>query len=387
MGFLLNPYVLGAGGAYSLSAAPGALVLGGGAATLTPSQRVLAAAPGALVLGGGVATLTYSGNFSLSAAPGALVLGAGAATLTYSGASSPHRYWRIYVTDTDGGDGYTEIAEIEMAESTLGQNVCTGGTAIASSYFGGNTPDKAFDGSYSIDPGWIGSSASFPQWIGYDFGAGNDKDIQAVNITCPNSGYTGRSPKTFDVQWSDDGSSWTTAWSVSSSTGWSTNEFRRFNDPGASAPSYSGSPWGSHSYWRIHCAQPDGGTLSAGEIEFRATPGGSDQASGGSATASSEYGGGYEASKAFDNNGSTLWSAGPSDTERWIRYDFASAVSMGQVAITARNDLGSGASTPSVFAVQYADSTSGPWTTAWFVNGSTGWGIAETRTFTDPAYI
>ena len=224
MTFLLNPFIYGGGGGggYTLAAGTGALALTGGGATLKRGLRMIAA-PGALSLTGGAATLTYVSGYWMTAGTGALVLAGGAATLSYI---SPRRYWRINVTAFNGGTVLT-IHEITMAESIGGSNVATGGTASASSTFGGAVASRAFDGNSSTE--WSSSSSSMPQWIAYDLGAGVKKHVVSVSITCPGSGFTNRAPKDFDIQYSDDGSSWTTYWSVTNQTGWTASQTRTFN--------------------------------------------------------------------------------------------------------------------------------------------------------------
>jgi hypothetical protein len=46
----------------------------------------------------------------------------------------------------------------------------------------------------------------------------------------------------------------------------------------------------------------------------------------GVASASTIYGSGYEAYRAFDDNTSTFWSAAASDTNKWVKYDFGKTV-------------------------------------------------------------
>lgn len=293
------------------------------------------------------------------------------------------RYWRLRITAVNGGDGYTEIHGIEFFSALYGPNVANGGTAFAGSNFGSSVPSRVFDSDYSTE--WIGSTASLPQTIGYDFGAGNEQAICAVGVLGPGVGYTGRAPTAFDVQYSSDNTNWTTAWSVSGSTGWGTLEYRRFKHPDATAKFYRGSPWGAHTYWRCHAMLAEAGLPSVAEIAYRATIGGANQSIGATAYASTEFDAGYVAANAIDGNPATAWSAENSDGNRWHMCGFAAPVKVGELAITARADSGSTAF--GTFSIQFADSIGGPWTTAWQEKGITGWTAGLTRTFTDPAYL
>lgn len=307
-----------------------------------------------------------------------------------------HRYWRIHST-ANGGATHTTIVELEMYEAEFGPNVCGSGTASASSFVSAATPytaDRAFDGSLQdrVAPGsaqqdmWVGQTNN--EWLAYDFGVGNAKSIVAIGMhgqTSPPS----EMPTTFSVDYSDDGSTWTTAWSETSIS-WAGREFKRFVNP-ATSTSYSGSPWGAHVYWRliIQSAQDNTTSPALAEIEMRATPSGSDQCSGGTASASSSFSGSFPASNAFDNNVSTLWSAGNTvdgQNAPWLQYQFASAVHVAELVLTGRND-GFAQTSPIAFALQYADASTGPWTTALAGNSLPTWSVGESRTYTDPNYI
>ncbi len=55
-------------------------------------------------------------------------------------------------------------------------NVAIGGTATASSIYGSNFPNTAFDND-TITQGWGSSSGGVPAWLEYDFGTGNSKTL------------------------------------------------------------------------------------------------------------------------------------------------------------------------------------------------------------------
>lgn len=115
-----------------------------------------------------------------------------------------HRYWRMNITTNRGG-GFLAIAEMELRTTFGGADVTGSGTAIASGSNGGaEVPASAFDNNTGTNWAVAGSAA----WIGYDFGAGNDKDIREIKINMPSSG-TSNFPKDFSLDWSDDGSVWT----------------------------------------------------------------------------------------------------------------------------------------------------------------------------------
>jgi hypothetical protein len=128
-----------------------------------------------------------------------------------------HRYWRFNVTDATHGT-HVDVRDIAMRILLGGSDVTGSGTASASAEAGGFEASKAFD--HPDDPTtWYFNRVSnpLPQWIKYDFGAGNDKDIIEYTLRPWSSPEM---IKSWDFQWSDDNSAWTTAHTVTGAT-WS----------------------------------------------------------------------------------------------------------------------------------------------------------------------
>jgi hypothetical protein len=120
---------------------------------------------------------------------------------------------------------------------------------------------------------------------------------------------------------------------------------------------------GPSSKWRINILTTRAlSNQGAAEIEMRATVGGADQCSGGSALASATVGGpGNEPDKAFDNNSTTFWNSGSTTLPAWIEYDFPANVDVRQLGY-----LSSGLSaTPTSLNVQYYDIATSSWVTYW----------------------
>ncbi len=97
-------------------------------------------------------------------------------------------------------------------------DLCTGGTASASSVFMGNIAAHAFDNDFGPGSGagngtqWSSNNGSFPEWIRYDFGSG--KTIKQLRFyTCYDDLYK---PFTWQFQGSNNGSAWTNIHTVSS---------------------------------------------------------------------------------------------------------------------------------------------------------------------------
>ena len=105
-----------------------------------------------------------------------------------------HRYWRIR---SPTADPYG-LSEVEMRTVTGGPDVTTGGTAIASAFYtggGGFPPSNAFDNNNATL--WTTFTVARPvggHWIGYDFGAGNEKDILEFTLRSRSDGFANEAP-------------------------------------------------------------------------------------------------------------------------------------------------------------------------------------------------
>lgn len=93
----------------------------------------------------------------------------------------------------------------------------------------------------------------------------------------------------------------------------------------------------AYTSWRLNIsASQAGGNIAIGEIEMRATPGGADQCTGGTAIKSVEQSG-LPATNAFDNNAANAW-ASSNTIPAWIGYTFAAPVDVAELAVTSWDD-------------------------------------------------
>lgn len=138
------------------------------------------------------------------------------------------RYWRIFITETrtTSANFFASIAEIEMRATPGGADQTGSGTAYASSETA-NTASQAFDNNPSTR--WASASGeSAPQWIGYDFGSA--VSVAQVTIQAGSgAGIPDRAPRSFEVQYSADGSTWETAASFSNESEWTAGEVRAYS--------------------------------------------------------------------------------------------------------------------------------------------------------------
>lgn len=177
-------------------------------------------------------------------------------------AIDPHRYWRVYIAGPMSGT-FLGATEIEMRGTYDGPDQTGSGIALGSSqYNAGYAPSKAFDNSY-IDSGgspadiWVAGASLFPAWIGYDFGAGNEVDVVEVLYTGRETTRVAQSPGNAIIQWSDNGTNWTTSWTPGAQTTWSGTEQRIWSKP---IPLV----YDAYTYYRMLVTAVNGGSLVSG---------------------------------------------------------------------------------------------------------------------------
>jgi hypothetical protein len=137
-----------------------------------------------------------------------------------------HTYWRLYITENNGDTSYTSVNELEFRGSIGGADLCTGGAPISGPYFSSLPPSNAFDDNVST---YLVLTNPLPNYIGYQFAS--PVQVVQIAITATHSGEAARGPKTIAVQYSDDGTTWTTLTTLPPQTVWGTEETRVFNLP------------------------------------------------------------------------------------------------------------------------------------------------------------
>jgi hypothetical protein len=131
--------------------------------------------------------------------------------------------------------------------------------------------------------------------------------------------------------------------------------------------------------WRVYCTatQVAGSWFSLAEIEMRASVGGADQCTGGTASASGT-GNSNGPANGFDNSNATIWQSGNGTMPQWIQYTFASLVSVEELMLRSTSSAGD---SPKDFQLQYFDGAA--WQTYMTVTG-TLWNASQSRTFPAP---
>lgn len=129
-----------------------------------------------------------------------------------------HRYWRIYVTDTNYPTPGVSADAVSIAEITwtdfAGLSVPKPGTVVITT---GSQFSSAYSGAkaYDNNPGtfWSGNGPMIPDWIAFDFGVGAAFEFRRVAMKPRTDSLYTQAPRDFQIQYSDNGSVWTTYWS------------------------------------------------------------------------------------------------------------------------------------------------------------------------------
>lgn len=133
----------------------------------------------------------------------------------------PHRYWRMFFPTAAN----TGANAVEMRETIGGPNVAVGGTPSASSQYNSSfSAAAAFDGNASTF--WNNAGNAGNNWLAYDFGAGNAKAISEIVYQYNDAGHA---PPAVQIQFSDDGATWTNYSPVFTVQGTRANSQHRVN--------------------------------------------------------------------------------------------------------------------------------------------------------------
>ncbi|GAA3266149.1 discoidin domain-containing protein [Dactylosporangium vinaceum] len=239
-----------------------------------------------------------------------------------------------------------------LSASAADTLISQGKTATSSSDENAGTPaSAAFDGN-TTGTRWS-SAFTDPQWIRVDLGA--NATISQVKLF-----WEGAYGKSFQIQTSPDGNTWTNVYSTTTGTGGTqtlsvTGSGRYVRMYGtARGTGYGYSLWEFQVFGSFTGTNPTGGPCNTA----------TNAAQGKTADASSTENAGTPASAAVDGNGGTRWSSAASDPQ-WLRVDLGSVQSICQVTINWEAAYGKD------FQIQ-TSTDNAAWTTIKSVTGGTG---------------
>jgi hypothetical protein len=268
-----------------------------------------------------------------------------------------------------------DVSAIEAASTPGGPNVLTGGTASGNAMA---SFANAFDGNNATAAGSSSSDPNYDRrWLAYVLPA----PVALAELRIRPHTIAARSARAFIVHVTYDyGLTWLPVQVYFPGNTWAVGTTRAFVLP--TERQILGSARADARFWRWNQTANNGSTVTrVSEIEFRATVGGPDLCTGGSAFASSQIGGDFDAQEGVggltDNNLTNVWSNG--DVARF-GYAFAAPTNVGEATI--RNWDGA----QPIFrdgtldwSVDFAT-----WNVALTPPAQTGWALFETRAFAVP---
>lgn len=286
--------------------------------------------------------------------------------------TAAHAYWRVRATVIQF-HGNWSLDAIQFRGVIGGPDLAKGGTPLSSGDFAGRPVANAFDGDSTTI--WSSSAGAPPMWIGYQFPA--PVAINEVFLRCIGDGtFYDQAMTSGVVEYSDDGVSWTVAWThtvMDNYTGLFEERVLQRPDPSIAMKKWRIRPTAIQAFSNWTCA----------ELEFRATAGGASLCTGGTPISSSDFSG-RPASNAFDGSGATIWSSntGP---PMYLGYALASPSVVAQIRILAMNDATFYQQSPTAFLLQCCSDVLGrAWVDAKTFSGVTWSGAAQSQLFAYP---
>ncbi|MBF0191722.1 MAG: discoidin domain-containing protein [Magnetococcales bacterium] len=117
-----------------------------------------------------------------------------------------HRHWRLFITESVSDFGNSILlTRLELRSTQGGSSICVGGTATASrnQEYASQAFDDQFGEDYESD--WFAEEETAPLWIAYDLGEDHAAEVVEIRIVTRDP-YG--APRSFSLQYSDDGVDW-----------------------------------------------------------------------------------------------------------------------------------------------------------------------------------
>lgn len=278
-----------------------------------------------------------------------------------------HRYWRVRCTKSQT---FFALTQLQMRDSG-GFDHAPDGTVTASSVYGTPyQPGYAVNGlSYQF---WsTGDGQGGNGWIAVDFGTA--REITSVLMSNLSAS---RYPRAFNVEWSDDGASWSIAWS-----GTMADQAAGYAVSTAAGTTVSAT---GGQRFRIRAdAVPAGGYTEFAEMLFYDQDGRPIVMSRG--ISSSNFSG-YNPSRLFDGDAATQW-ATAKNTEQGAWAGLIAADDRDRTISSVTLTAGPGSEysrSPTNFSIQKSSDGGATWVTLWSVVGATWSSGGQVQTFDLP---
>jgi hypothetical protein len=270
--------------------------------------------------------------------------------------------WRLYVLTT-GGATAVLLNELRLYDDTA-VDLCTGGTASASSEIGGHEAASAFDGNDATYCQTTNSGT--PWWFAYEFASAITPTEYAVTVGQGVSDIA--VPLTWQLQYWDG-----VTWQIADAQ-------TEYTWHGGSTPETHFYGLATKRSWRLRATSCEAGTngIYIAEMQFRIVASGANQATNATRCRADHIGTSSSvALLANDGNPATDWYSGASALpHEWI-YTFAAQTTVVEYVIQASAGFPEGA--PKDFTLDYYDGS--VWVAADTRTGVAAWSAGESRTY------
>lgn len=242
-----------------------------------------------------------------------------------------HRYWRLLFEDGSISAGYVQLVRVaffanyQTNASSAISTLPVDGVGIASSFDSSQyVAQNAFNDDATSWCSKVGES-DIGQWVGFHFNT-PQRIMNASYLGLSPQGST-RIPKTATLQWSDDGTTWTSQYAKQP---YRTGSFRTLmNDP-AKLPVNDNRP---HRFWRVRSYSRIDQYIQYNRVKFMLA--GVEKSVGGTASASTIYGATYPASAAFNDTTSYWCTTSGAGNNDWLQYEFVEPTRIDRVTLAA----------------------------------------------------
>ena len=257
-------------------------------------------------------------------------------------------YWRVRMYANHNGFGTAISASgVQLRESSGGPDLAPSAIVTAAGTSEGNVANLT-DG----DPLTYWAHEVYQNtWVTFQFST--PKEITSVTVMARSDSAYAQVLSVGELQYSDDGVTWTSAWVFSNKDATGEGQSHTFTD---STPDEN-----AHRYWHLLLADSfwgsNGAAISISDIELRDSSG-VDVTGSGTPTASSAFSSNFSIENAFDADLTNLWaSRTANNVMHFAEYDFGAGndVAIKSIALRSREPGNFIRQFPCAVALLYSD--------------------------------
>lgn len=285
-------------------------------------------------------------------------IGAGASA-GGGGGADPHRYYKLVMTATQGG-GVQGLGHLQLFDTIGGSDflraavLATTATVTATSTFGGFPISNLTDNDDST--AWLSTSTSDTVFIDLGANPADWKDVHEISVM-PRYAQLNQGPKDLSWHHSDDGSSYTSRFSltdISIRVTGTPGEGVRLRTPGQ----YPTPAAGYHRRWGLNLKTTDSSLFDIQWAELRNSIGGANRCTGGQPQARLQFSTSFDPDRGWNGAAGVRYAAANIPSLLWYEhFDGNEQPKPAQIAIKA--DATNANRAPRTFDLVYQDYNGG----------------------------